>query len=115
MKISEAKLRRIIREAILLTEEQTEDVDFNPEELKGIPLKAIHKKMLDPNVKPAQYAKLDGMLDDKGNPQDQAIALAAFALSYADYDEGGTQTILKKALAIVPKIVKAREKQKDKK
>ncbi len=112
MKITETKLRNLIRKSILLKEEEEkQDEDFDPNEIQGVPIPQNMKKMLDPNVDPKVYAQMDSMLDEKGTPDQQAIALSAFALSYADWDEKATLTLLKKSLALIPKLVKSRKSE----
>ena len=104
IKINENHLRKLIRQELI--REAEEDIDFDPE---GLQLPAGLKKLLDPDISPAKYASLDAELDDSGSPAHQAVALVAFALSYADGDAGGASELLNKAKAMVPKIVKQME------
>ena len=112
MKITNQKLRSIVRAALLSeSSEESPDADFDPQEIQGVPIPQNMKKMLDPNVDPKVYAKMDSMLDEKGTPQQQALALSAFALSYADWDEKETLKLLKMSLALIPKLAKAKKKE----
>jgi len=106
-KVSKRQLRRIVREALLIEEE--EDIDFNPDDL-DLPLTPVLKKMLNPDIAPAKYAQLDSELDDSGNPAQQGFALAAFALSYADGDPDASAALLKKGITTVKKISQAKQK-----
>tara|TARA_B100000131_G_C18058745_1_gene589571 strand:+ start:751 stop:1110 length:360 start_codon:yes stop_codon:yes gene_type:complete len=114
MRISNRHLRTIIREELKRTlreqANQKEDSDLNIEELEGMSLPPVLKKLLDPDVTPAKYAKIDQMLDASGNINHQAFAIAAFTLSYADMDEMVSKQMLQKAVSLVPKIIAAREK-----
>ena len=107
MSISKERIRGIVRSVL---NEQKEDKDLNIEELEGMTLPPLLKKLLDPDVTPSQYAKIDQMLDASGNINHQAFAIAAFTLSYADMDEAAARKMLQKAVGLVPKIVSAREK-----
>lgn len=107
MSISKERIRGIVRSVL---NEQKEDKDLNIEELEGMTLPPLLKKLLDPDVTPSQYAKIDQMLDASGNINHQAFAIAAFTLSYADMDEATAKKMLQKAVGLVPKIVAAREK-----
>ena len=87
MKVSE--LRRAIREELVRDylveqEEDKEDANFTPEDVPGLPKKL--GKLLDPDLSPAKFAKLDQNMDDSGTPAQQGGALAAYAISYADLD-----------------------------
>ena len=115
MKISKSHLKRIIREEILREQGKVEDKDLDIAELEGMSLPPVLKKLLDPDISPAQYAKIDQMVDASGNANHQAFAIAAFILSYADMDPGAATQILNKAKGLVPKIIKAREKGKESK
>jgi len=122
--ITEKKLRKMVRNQIkstilevkdkFLFEQPAEDKDFNLEELEGLNLPTVLKKLLDPNITPAKYADIDAEVDASGNINHQGFAIAAFALSYADMDGSGAESILAKAKAIIPKIIKAREKKEGK-
>ena len=110
MRLTNKQLRRIIREEMIREEKQDTDLDIA--ELEGLQLPPVLKKLLDPEISPAQYAKIDQMVDAGGNENHQAFAIAAFILSYADMDPGAADQILNKAKRLVPKIIKAREKGK---
>lgn len=101
---------KIIKAVNIALREQKEDKDLNIEELEGLQLPPVLKKLLDPDITPAQYAKIDQIVDASGNENHQAFAIAAFILSYADMDEGAANQILNKAKGLVPKIIKARQK-----
>lgn len=107
MRISRKQLSEMVK---TMLKEQKEDKDLNIEELEGLQLPPVLKKLLDPDISPAQYAKIDQIVDASGNENHQAFAIAAFILSYADMDEGSATQILNKAKGLVPKIIKAREK-----
>ena len=111
MKISRMEIRSVLKEALLL--EEKEDVDFDPGGLKSLNVPPKLLKMLNPDIAPAKYAMMDAELDNSGTINQQAFALAAFALSYADGDSAGSSTILKKAVALIPKIITAQEEQKN--
>lgn len=109
MKITKRQLKRIIQEALFI-EAKEEDIDFDPEELEGVSLTPVLKKMLNPDIAPAKYAQLDSELDDSGNPAQQGFALAAFALSYADGDPEASAVLLKKGIESIKKIAQAKQK-----
>jgi len=108
MRITKRQLRRIINEELL--REKKEDKDLDIDELEGMKLPPMLKKLLDPDVSPQKYAAIDQMVDEGGNINHQAFAIAAFVLSYADMEEAVALSMLNKAKALIPKIVKAREK-----
>ena len=116
MDINNKKLKQLIREEIvrrLLEEPEADadpkgkkaDVDFDPENA-GIPIPAPLKKLLDPDLPPAKFAALDQKLDASDNPAQQAVAVVAFALNYADDDPARAKSLLQKAVALVPKMTK---------
>ena len=117
---TEKQIRKSIREELRsalinykvkhLNEQQKEDVDFDPAD-SGLP-KGL-QKLLDPDISPAKFASLDSQLDDTGKPAQQAAAVAVFALNYADNDEAGAKSLLTKAMAALPKLMKAQEAQQD--
>ena len=142
MKITEMKLRRIIRRAILnknpqviseaigfapmrsradsefaaiikgiitedeAAEKQAPDDDFKPDDAQK-KLTGPLKKLLDPDLPAANFAKFDDQLDKKGTPQQQGQALAGFALSYADNSTKDAIAILKLAIKETPKMAPA--------
>jgi len=108
MRITKRQLRRIINEELLREKEEDKDLDID--ELEGMKLPPMLKKLLDPDVSPQKYAAIDQMVDEGGNINHQAFAIAAFVLSYADMEEAVALSMLNKAKALIPKIVKAREK-----
>lgn len=113
MKISRDSLRKIIKEAILTEQTQdSPDKDLTADDLGGMSLPPLLKKLLDPDVTPAKFMKIDQMLDESGNVNHQAFAIAAFTLSYAEMDEMRAKQMLQKATGLVPKIIAAREKAK---
>jgi len=109
---SEKELRESIRKeikgiaesAIKINEEKEIDLDFDPTQLQGIPKKLV--KLLDPNISPQRFASLDAEMDETGTPQHQAFALLAFALTYADRDVDEARKLLKRAIALGPKVEK---------
>ena len=117
--ITEEKLRKMIRSQLAKSwkavkkkqglREIKEDQDLQIDELEGLNLPPVLKKLLDPNITPAKYADIDQMVDQSGNVNHQAFAIAAFILSYADMDEGIANSIFTKAKGLIPKILKARE------
>ena len=129
MKITKRKLRKIIKEEkskILRIKQiiSEETVDLSPDKKKkgeedkdldisqlGITLPASLKRLLDPDVSPAKYADLDQVIDEGDNINHQALAIAAFTLSYADMDEGSATRILVKAKELVPKIIKSKKEE----
>ena len=126
MKITKRQLRRIIREekekilrikkiiseapSVDLTPEKKgeEDKDLDVSAL-GMSIPANLKRLLDPDITPAKYADLDQAVDEGDNINHQALAVAAFSLSYADMDEGSATRILVKAKELVPKIIKSQQ------
>jgi len=108
MRVTKRQLRRIINEELLREKEEDKDLDID--ELEGMKLPPMLKKLLDPDVSPQKYAAIDQMVDEGGNINHQAFAIAAFVLSYADMEEAAALSMLNKAKALIPKIVKAREK-----
>lgn len=88
--------------ASLIKEEKAPDQDFDPTKLQGIPKNLT--KLLDPDITPQKFAKLDAQLDEKGSVEHQAFALLAFALTYSDKDVKAAQTLLKKAMSLAPKV-----------
>lgn len=123
MKISNKHLRSIIKEALLLEEPKVdlspskdpsktkEDKDLDIDTL-GITVPANLKKLLDPDISPAKYADLDQVIDQADNINHQALAIASFALSYADMDESSANKILVKAKELVTKIIKSQQNNK---
>jgi len=121
--LSEKSLRKQIRKQLLklviesqqtaLNEEKA-DEDFDPAELEGMPVPEYLKKMLDPDVSKEMYAKLDQKVDAGGNPAHQAFALAAFALSYAEMDGAGAESLLTRARKLAIKIAQIRAKNAEK-
>ena len=123
MKISNKHLRSIIKEALLLEEPKVdlspskdpsktkEDKDLDIDTL-GITVPANLKKLLDPDISPAKYADLDQVIDQADNINHQALAIASFALSYADMDESSANKILVKAKELVTKIIKTQQNNK---
>ncbi len=129
MKITKRQLRRIIREEkekILRIKKiisEAPGVDLTPEKKEkkgeedkdldvstlGMSIPANLKRLLDPDITPAKYADLDQAVDEGDNINHQALAVAAFALSYADMDEGSATRILVKAKELVPKIIKSQQ------
>ena len=99
-----------------MLKENKKDADLDISELEGLNLPPILKKLLDPEVSPQEYAKIDDKVDNAGNPSHQGFAIAAFAISYADkngeIDENQAMTVLRNAIKFVPKIVKARKQGK---
>ena len=109
MRIDHKLLRKIIKEELsnkILTEAEKEekDPDWSPED-SNIPLPKKLEKVLDPELSPQKFAQLDQQLDTGGTPAQQAIAIDAFALNYADGDEGDAKVLLQKALQALPKLV----------
>ena len=139
MKITERKLRRVIRGALLkrrpssinesvgfapmrsradaefaalikgiITEDEAPDKEMADDDFKpGDSKKKIAgplKKLLDPELPAAQFAKFDDQLDKKGTPQQQGQALAGFALTYADNVPNDAIAILKLAIKEAPKM-----------
>ena len=122
--ISESQLRRLIQlqlsesfrsvqEKIRL-DEKKEDIDLDLAQLDLPAIPPVLQKLLDPNITPAKYADIDQIVDQSGNKDHQAFAIAAFILSYADMDEGVADAILTKTRGLIPKILKARESAKSK-
>ena len=111
MKIKLLKLRKLIRETIL-NEEEKEDVNFDPDSAK-LNMPASLKKLLDPNISPMKFAQLDKERDASDDPKKQAIALAVFALNYADMDENEAVQLLQRAKTLAPKIADVKN-EKDK-
>ena len=113
MKISRDALRKIIKEAMVTEQDQeVPDKDLSVDDLDGMSLPPLLKKLLDPDVTPAKFMKIDQMLDESGNINHQAFAIAAFTLSYAEMDQMKAKQMLQKATGLVPKIIAAREKAK---
>ena len=123
MKVSNNKLRQIIKEALLLEEPKIDlKPSKNPDKSKvdkdldidaiGLSVPANLKKLLDPDISPAKYADLDQVIDQADNVNHQALAIAGFALSYADMDESSANKILVKAKELVAKIIKSQQKNK---
>ncbi len=78
----------------------------------GLSVPANLKKLLDPDISPAKYADLDQVIDQADNVNHQALAIAGFALSYADMDESSANKILVKAKELVSKIIKSQQNNK---
>ena len=113
MKTTKRQLKRIIKEEYsrILSEEEERAV-FDPEAV-DLPIPKALVKLLDPDITPQKFAQLDGQLDAKGSPQQQAFACAAYAMTYADNDIDGATKILKLAIGLMPKIKKGIEKAKE--
>jgi len=103
LKITKGQLRKIIREQIL--HEAEEVPAFDPDNVDA-PIPGRLKKLLDPDIQPAQFAKLDAQMRNTGSPMHQAFAIMAYALSYAGNDPDEALKILVKAKDILPKIAK---------
>ena len=87
-------------------EEETEEVGpFGPEDVDA-PIPAPLKKLLDPDVNPAMFAKLDKQMRETGSLAHQAFAIMAFAMSYAGNDAAAALKLINKAKEILPKIAK---------
>tara|TARA_Y100000592_G_scaffold100125_1_gene178719 strand:- start:159 stop:530 length:372 start_codon:yes stop_codon:yes gene_type:complete len=123
MKVSNNKLRQIIKEALMLEEPKIDlKPSKNPDKSKvdkdldidaiGLSVPANLKKLLDPDISPAKYADLDQVIDQADNVNHQALAIAGFALSYADMDESSANKILVKAKELVSKIIKSQQNNK---
>ena len=84
MKITERQLRNLVRKA-LITEIKKEDerVVFDPEDV-SLPMNRRVKKFLDPEMHPLKKQKFEAEIDSDGTVQQQAQALAAKAITYAD-------------------------------
>ena len=121
MKITETKLRRIVRKQLQIKKleelskkalseaEKSPDVDFDPKALKGITIPPFLKKVLDPNISPMRFAKLDAELDETGSEKEQAFALLAFAMTYSDNDMKKAVQLLQQAKVLAPRVAKALE------
>jgi len=99
-----SQIKALTEKATKLNEEKELDLDFDPTQLQGIPKNL--QKLLDPNISPQRFMALDAEMDEKGTPQHQAFALLAFALTYADKDVKEAQMLLKRAIALGPKVEK---------
>jgi hypothetical protein len=124
MKITRKQIRDIIRESLknkkLIIEKDNDpevdkfddeevDLDFDPGDISGVNVPAGLKRLLDPDISAVKFMDLDAQLDDSGSIQHQAFAIAAFALTYADNDPTQTRELLKKAIQLLPKILKGYE------
>lgn len=117
---TEKEIRRAIREELrtIVTrhnlqklneqaeEEKEGDVNFDPE---GSKLPKSLQKLLDPDISPQKFAQLDSQLDDTGKPAQQALAVAVYALNYADNDLQKAKKLLSLATAAVPNLLKQGE------
>tara|TARA_Y100000593_G_scaffold91801_1_gene181613 strand:- start:2694 stop:3059 length:366 start_codon:yes stop_codon:yes gene_type:complete len=105
MKLTESQLRKIIQQYLrrnLMTEGEERAV-FDTETV-DLPIPKNLQKLLDPNISPQKFAKLDAELDTKGDPRHQAFAIAAFAMTYADNEPEDAEKLLKMALPLLKKI-----------
>ena len=109
MKIKLSELRKLIRETIL-SEEEKEDVNFDPDNAK-LNMPASLKKLLDPDISPVKFAQLDKEMDASDDPKKQAAALAVFALNYADMDENEAVQLLQRAKTLAPKIADVKDEK----
>ena len=123
--ISELELRRLIQAQLsesfrsiqkkkLNEKKEDVDIDLDLEQLDLPSIPPVLRKLLDPNITPAKYADIDQIVDQSGNKDHQAFAIAAFILSYADMDGAVADAILTKTRGLIPKILKARESAKSK-
>ena len=113
MNIGRERLLEIIKEEVQLHEaEKEKDADFDPDVLGGKMPPAL-AKLLDPDLKPQEFAKLDAKLDDTGKPEHQSIALVAYAMTYADNDIENATKLLQKAVQFAPKLASAMEAAKE--
>ena len=122
--ITEEKIRQMIRNQLVKSwksvkkkqrlQEKKEDIDLDLAELDLPAIPPVLKKLLDPNITPAKYADIDQIVDQSGNKDHQAFAIAAFILSYADMDEGVADAIITKTRGLIPKILKARQSAAEK-
>ncbi len=117
---TEKEIRRAIREELrtLVTRyklkklneqkaDEKEDQNFDPE---GTQLPKGLQKLLDPDISPQKFAQLDQMLDATGKPAQQALAVAVYALNYADNNEADAKKLLQKAVQAVPNLLKQADK-----
>ena len=117
---TEKEIRRAIREELrtLVTRyklkklneqkaDEKEDQNFDPE---GTQLPKGLQKRLDPDISPQKFAQLEQMLDATGKPAQQALAVAVYALNYADNNEADAKKLLQKAVQAVPNLLKQADK-----
>lgn len=102
---------RILRKLRLtkLVREAEERVVFDPEAV-DLPIPKPLQRLLDPDITPQKFATFDAELDASGQPVHQAFALAAFAMTYADMDSKAGMDLMRKAIAMIPKIEKGMKK-----
>jgi hypothetical protein len=98
------RLKKLVREA-------EERIVFDPSDV-DLPIPKPLQRLLDPNITPQKFATFDAELDASGKPLHQAFALAAFAMTYADMDGKTGADLMRKAIAMIPKIEKGMEKAK---
>tara|TARA_Y100000310_G_scaffold138828_1_gene137965 strand:+ start:4293 stop:5093 length:801 start_codon:yes stop_codon:yes gene_type:complete len=98
------RLKKLVREA-------EERIVFDPSDV-DLPIPKPLQRLLDPNITPQKFATFDAELDASGKPLHQAFALAAFAMTYADMDGKAGADLMRKAIAMIPKIEKGMEKAK---
>ena len=107
MSRADPEFARLIR-GVLNEEEKPgkeEDVDFDPAKA-GKKLPKPLELLLDPDISPQKFFKFDQQMDARGSVVQQAQAIAAFALTYGD-NEDGAKAILQKAIQELPKIAPA--------
>ena len=110
MRIRITELRQIIQNILLEGGEEDERVVFDAAVL-GLPVPKHLLKLLDPDISPRRFADLDAELDNKGKPEHQAFALAAFAMTYADNNAEEATKLIKRTLPLLKKIGTAMDKK----
>ena len=108
MKITERQLRSLVRKALLQekSEKEEERIVFDPEDVK-MPMNRRVKKFLDPEVTPIKKQKFDAEIDDAGTIQQQAQALAAKALTYADKAPKDSLKLMNMSRSMLQRMIKS--------
>ncbi len=109
MRITERRLRGLVRKALLLKEKskkEEERVVFDPESV-DLPMNRRVKKFLDPEVTPIKKAKWNAEIDTDGTIQQQSQALAANALSYADTSPKDSLKLMNMSRSMLQRMIKS--------
>ena len=110
IKITKGQLRKIIREQIMHEAEEEGEVKTPPKidpEALDLPVPKKLEKLLDPDISPQLFARLEDKLRETGSIKHKAFAVAIYAMNFAQGDEGIAMKEINMAKALIPKIADA--------
>ena len=107
MRITERQLRTIVRKALLLEEDKPKErVVFDPDNVE-MPMHRRVEKLTDPDMPPVKKQKFEVEVDQSGTIQQQAQALAAKALTYADMKPKDSMKLMNMSRSMLQRMIKA--------